>query len=290
MTDFVIRSIEDVQRLWLKVREVPSRTEGRKHHHEEEYCLGVYLSALGRNGFLNYPFTLKRGESSNHFVLKAKSGEVVGLQVTSASEPWLQGEMSSAIRKYLRAEFTTRTFGWVGDEAEKQWCGLIRGAIELAKLRRFAPAARHDLLVYDDTPLAAVDRRKVIAALDPWVRELKSDTPTLGRISIIVSLDVLFDVGGLSRILPYVHWSAPDLDETPMQSFSERVELAGRVEVERAIREPSEDRIPAAKNSAPAYYVSSNGRIVKRTAEGRRFEVRIKENGGEIIVRELHSA
>ncbi len=61
MTDFVIRSIEDVQRLWLKVREVPSRTEGRKHHHEEEYCLGVYLSALGRNGFLNYPFTLKRG-------------------------------------------------------------------------------------------------------------------------------------------------------------------------------------------------------------------------------------
>jgi hypothetical protein len=75
-----------------------------------------------------------------------------------------------------------------------------------------------------------------------------------------------------------------------MQSFSERVELAGRVEVERAIREPSEDRIPAAKNSAPAYYVSSNGRIVKRTAEGRRFEVRIKQSGGEIVVRELHSA
>jgi hypothetical protein len=112
----------------------------------------------------------------------------------------------------------------------------------------------------------------------------------LRRISIVISLDVLFDVGGVSRILPYVHWSAPDLDDTPMQSFSERVELAGKVEVERAIREPLEDPIPTSKNPAPAYYVGTNGRIIKRTAEGRRFEVRIKESGGESIVRELRSA
>jgi hypothetical protein len=60
--------------------------------------------------------------------------------------------------------------------------------------------------------------------------------------------------------------------------------------VERAIREPSGAQIPTLKNGTPAYYVDTNGRIIKRTAEGRRFEVRIKENGSETIVRKLRSA
>ncbi len=304
MNGRTIRSIKDVQALWCKV-EAPRRTEGRRHHHEEEYCLGAYLSALGRHELLNYPFTVKRGESPD-FMLTEKSGAVVGLEVTRATEPWLQREMTIADREYRRREFAAENsgreaepvvidlseLGWVGDEAENQWCALMRCAIErkIAKLPAFIPAARYDLLVYDDTPLPAVDRRKALAALTSWAKDLKFMTPKLGRISILISLDVLFDVVGESRILPYVHWSAPDLDDTSMQSFSERVELAGKVEVERAIREPFEDRIPASKNSAPAYYVGTNGRIIKRTAEGRRFEVRVKENGGEIIVRELRSA
>jgi hypothetical protein len=305
MNGWTIRSIKDVQALWRKVREVPLRNEGRRHHHEEEYCLGVYLSALGRHGLLDYPFAVKRGESPD-FIFSEKSGEVVGLEVTRATEPWLQREMTIADREYRRREFAAENsgreaepvvialseLGWVGDEAENQWCALMRCAIErkIAKLPTFSTAARYDLAVYDDTPLPAVDRRRVLAALSPWAKDLKSKTPTLGRISIVVSLDVLFDVGGESRILPYVHWSAPDFDDTPMQSFSERVELAGRMEVERAIREPSEDSIPVSRNSAPAYYVGTGGRIVKRTSEGRRFEIRIKENGSEIIVRELRSA
>ncbi len=305
MTDLLIRSIVDVQRLWLRVRDVPRRTEGRRHHHEEEYCLGVYLLALAGNGLLDYPFTVKRSESPDFF-LTGESSDAVGLEVTRATEPWLQREMTSADREYRRRELAAEKSGrepeptiialsqsgWIGDEAENQWCILMRRAIErkITKLAKFVPATRHDLLIADDTPLPAVDRRKVLAALDPWARGLKPRTPNLGRISIVISLDVLFDVGGVSRILPYVHWSAPELDSTPMQSFSERVELAGKVEVERAIREPSRDSIHAAKNYAPAYYVGTNGRIIKRTPEGRRFEVRIKQNGGEIIVRELHSA
>lgn len=304
MTERVIHSIRDVQALWLKVQEVSRRTEGRRHHHEEEYCLGVYLLALGRNGLLDYPFAVKGGESPD-FILTEKSGAITGLEVTRATEPWLQRKMTSADREYRRRELAAEgsgrepqpviielsQSGWIGDEAENQWCILVRRAIErkIAKLSKFAGTARHDLLISDDTPLPT-DRRKVLAALDPWARDLKSKTPMLGRISIVVSLDVLFDIGGDSRILPYVHWSAPDLDETPLQSFSERVELAGKAEVERAIREPLDGRIPPLKNHAAAYYVDTNGRIIKRTAEGRRFEVRIKENGGETIVRELRSA
>jgi hypothetical protein len=305
MTERVIHSISDVQALWLKVREVPRRTEGRRHHHEEEYCLGVYLLALGRNGLLDYPFAVKGGESPD-FILTEKSGAVTGLEVTRATEPWLQREMTRADREYQRREIEAQTSGrdaepvvialsesgWAGNQAEDQWCGLMRRAIErkITKLSKFEPTMRHDLLISDDTPLPTVDRRKVLAALNPWAGDLKSKTLMLGRISIVISLDVLFDVGGEPRILPYVHWSAPDLDDSSLQSFSERVEQAGKVEVERAIREPTEDRIPAAKNSPPAYYVGADGRIIKRTSEGRRFEVRLKRSGGEIIVRELRSA
>jgi hypothetical protein len=305
MTGLVIRSSKDVQTLWSTVQGVPGRTEGRRHFHEEQYCLGVYLLALGRHGLLDYPFAVKSGESPD-FILTDKSGEAIGLEVTRATEQWLQRDMTRADREYRQSEIAAEVsgrdaepvivalseLGWVGDQAADQWCVLVRRAIETKteKLPEFRPAARHDLLIYDDTPIPAVDRRKVIAALDPWARDLKSNTPTLGRISIVISLDVLFDVGGRSQILPYVHWSAPELDDGPIQSFSERVELAGKVEVERAIREPRHEHIPASRNSAPAYYVGTNGRIIKRTAEGRRFEVRIKDNGGEIIVRELRSA
>ena len=62
MTEWMIHSMRDVQTLWLKVREVPRRTEGRRHHHEEEYSLGVYLLALGRHGLLEYPLTVRSGE------------------------------------------------------------------------------------------------------------------------------------------------------------------------------------------------------------------------------------
>lgn len=306
MSDLTIRFYKDVQTLWSKVQVVVGRTEGRRHSHEEQYCLGVYLLALGRHGLLDYPFAVKSGESPD-FILTDKTGEAIGLEVTRATEQWLQRDMTSGDREFRQRELAVveasgrdaepvivafSELGWVGDEADDQWCVLVRRAIErkTEKLLEFRPAARHDLLIYDDTPIPAVDRRKVMAALDPWARDLKSKTPILGRISIVISLDLLFDVGGQSQILPYVHWSAPELDDGPAQSFSERAELAGKVEVERAIREPEQDHILPSKNSAPAYYVGTNGRIIKRTAEGRRFEVRIKETGGEIIVRELRSA
>jgi hypothetical protein len=305
MSDLTIHSYKDVQTLWSKVQGGPGRTEGRKHSHLEQYCVGVYLLALGRHGLLDYPFAVKSGESPD-FILADKSGEAIGLEVTRATDQWLQRDMTGADREYRQRKLATEVsasdaepvaialseLGWIGDQAEDQWCVVVRRSIErkIQKLRAFRSAARHDLLIYDDIPIPAIDRRKVMVALDPWAGDLKSNTPTLGRISIVISLDVIFDVGGRSQILPYVHWSAPELDDGPVQSFSERVELAGKVEVERAIREPDHDQIPPWKNSAPAYYVGTNGRIVKRTAEGRRFEVRIKENGGEIIVRELRSA
>jgi hypothetical protein len=46
---------------------------------------------------------------------------------------------------------------------------------------------------------------KSLHGLDPWARELKRKEPKLGKISVVASLDVLYDIGGESRIFPYVH-------------------------------------------------------------------------------------
>ena len=299
MTRWTIRSNRDVQTLWVDVREVPRRIDGRKHYHEERYALGVYLSALAQHGLLDFPITVEQGESPD-FILTSSSGEPVGLEVTRATEQWLQRKMTAMEREYRQKELAAKPgtevepvaialseHGWAGDTPEKQWCELVRDAIErkIAKLSQFRPASRHDLIVSDDTPLPAVDRQKVMAILVPWARDLKSNWSSLGRISIVVSLDVLFDVGGESKILPFVHWSTPEIDESPfgIQTFSEKVAMAGQAAVERAIREPTQIRWPG-------YYVRADGHIVKQNADGRRFQVRINGEGGEVIVKELPSA
>ena len=90
-------------------------------------------------------------------------------------------------------------------------------------------ATRHDLLISDDTRAGAGDRRKVLALLAPWARDFKRKEPRLGKISVAASLDVLYDIGGESRIFPYVHWSAPEIEDGASdESFSQRAELEGR--------------------------------------------------------------
>jgi hypothetical protein len=58
-----IRSAADVQRLWLKVRDVPRRTEGRSKKQYERYYLGLYLLALVDRRILRYPLKVLEGDS-----------------------------------------------------------------------------------------------------------------------------------------------------------------------------------------------------------------------------------
>src|ERR1700730_12489726 len=136
MKAWEIRSAKDVQALWLKVREVRGRTEGRNDRPEERYCLGVYLLALAQNGLLAYPFKVEQaiGSKSPDFMSTSESGEITGLEVTRATEQWLQSEMTAAEREYRRREVAAAAaakepepvvtplsmLGWAGDEAEKQ--------------------------------------------------------------------------------------------------------------------------------------------------------------------------
>jgi hypothetical protein len=292
-----IVSKASVEAFWLKVRDVPGRTEGRKDRPEERYCLGVYLLALAQHGLLDYPCNIEQGDAPDFMITKS-TGEKTGLEVTRATEPWFQRQMTEADRKYDRRKIAAAatvghepepvawfpsSAGWAGDQAEEEWCVLVQGAVEkkLTKLPGFRPASHYDLLVYDDTPLPAVDRRKVMAALALWAQQIKQQGPPLGRISVIISLDVLFDVGGASRIFPYIEWSTPDFGASKSaQTFSERAVYAGRAAAEQAIRAHKMAR-------APIYFLDGKGRLVKQTFDGRRFEVRVRDDGEEVVVQEL---
>jgi len=287
------RSRDDVCRFWLRVREVPRRRDGRTPKQYERYYLALYLLALAEHELLPYPLEVVEDESPD-FMLTWESGEAAGLEVTRATDQSLQRWLSRAEKEHPDGWATMPSpLGYAGDQLEDEWCNFVREAIEkkVNKLSKYGPAVRHDLLVSDDTRAGAGDRRKVLALLAPWARDLKRKEPRLGKISVVASLDVLYDIGGESRIFSYVHWSAPEFgDVVSDESFSQRAELAGRVTVERAIREPSKRDIPNDDTPVPGYYVDIKGRIVKRTSEGRRFEVQIKEDGSEIVVKELPSA
>ena len=276
---------------------MPMRTEGREHFHEERFYLGLYLLALGTHGLLGYPFQVEQGRQheSPDFMLTWSTGEVTGLEVTRATTQEAQRGMTQDQREYLRREAALMSTGqrpepvirlgplrgWIGDEPEVQCCSLFREAIEkkLAKLADFRPAARYDLLIWDDAPLPA-SRGKVIEALRPWVRSLDTGALKLGVVSLVISLDVAFDLAGSSRLLPYVEWDTPENGLNGSSDLTERIEYAGWHAAKRALRGHAEEH-------NPVYSMDSRGRLVKQTADGQRFEVRVGEDGAEVVVARL---
>lgn len=249
------RSAEDVSGFWDKYRTVPGRIDGRKRHHEERYCLGLYLLALADHDLLTYPLSVDEGESPD-FMLSWPSAEVTGLEVTRATEPRLQRpitENEKAVRKLELEAFAAEkapeltfastalsAFGWADDQADSEWCSLFKAAIEkkLSKFSKFRPAHRYDLLVYDDTPVSPVHRKTILSEMRPYLERLQRENPKLGKTSFVVSLDLIFDVGGECRRFPYVEWSeVRSGDRDKLMTFAHRVEQAGQVAVKRAIRD-----------------------------------------------------
>ena len=292
-----IHSLADVKRLWSSVRLVPGRTEGRQHYHEERFCLGLYLLALGTHDLLAYPVKVaqaKQQHESPDFTLEWPSGQVTGLEVTRATEESFQSLMTAIEKMSSRRKAEVAVYGetpepvnvslddgWIDEEPQVKWCSLVQKAIEkkLEKLPSFKPASRHDLVIYDDTPLLPVQRRKVIEDLHSWVSSVKANRPQLGTVSIIISLDVVFDVSGSVRILPYVEWAATEL-EAPDESsdLAERIAYAGWHAVKRTLRKP-------VGTQGPVYFMDSHGRLIKQMADGQRFEVRVKKNGEEVVIK-----
>ncbi len=222
------------------------------------------------------------------------SAKVTGLEVTRATtedaQRWLTNAQREFDRRLAEARRSGRAAkpvigmlnqaGWMGDQPEQEWYSLVRLAVEkkLALLASYKPASRHDLLVYDDTDLPAVDRRKVLARLRPWVLDLRRRAPALGKVSVIISLDLLYDIGRTARILPYVEPIQPETADQAV-ALSKSAEQAGQVEVQKALN------LAVAKRQS-LYFIDSRGRLVKESPDGR-FEVKIREDGEETVVRRI---
>jgi hypothetical protein len=172
--------------------------------------------------------------------------------------------------------------GWAADQAEKQCSSLVRNAVEkkLGKLASFREALRHDLVVCEEGPIVG-DRRKVMSMLRPWIRGSRDSHPLLGKVSLIVSLDLLYDLGGEDVEFSYVEWaSSEDRDIKEFREFSDRAAYAAQLSASEAVWKHL-------ASGRPVYSQDARGRLVKETADGRRLQVRVTEQGGEVIVREL---
>jgi hypothetical protein len=222
------RSREDVEKFWRAVCNVPPRTR-RSKRQEERYYLGLFLVALA--GSESMPFSFAIEEISEYkspdFMFDAEEKRF-GIEVTRATSPEFQQKKTAIEKKHPNGyAFLLSDRGWTNNGAvEQQWLRYFEDAIlkKLPKLRDYLSAARHDLIIWEDAPLPDVNRTVVISALAQWIRARRSENPLLGKVSVVISLDVIYDVDGESRTLPFVDLESPER----FHDLGSRVEFAAQ--------------------------------------------------------------
>ncbi|MGH7778647.1 MAG: hypothetical protein ACREQR_02305 [Candidatus Binataceae bacterium] len=219
------KSKADVEKFWREVRNVPARARRTKRD-EERYALGLLLLARAGNDLINFPIVITEGESPDFLITEAGS-KCVGLEVTRASARGLQKRMTNAERSGdASAVAIDMDDGLLADESEARWCEQLEKAIndKLAKFGKYRPASRYDLLVYGDASSLLWNRESARPTLTRWLCDVRRSAPLLGKVSIIVSLDVAYDLDGDCRYLEFINWLAPDKEA----GFGERVEHAAQ--------------------------------------------------------------
>jgi hypothetical protein len=215
------RSLNDIERLWTEVRTVPMRAECRKHYHEEQYAAALYLLLLGRYGVSSYPFRLDEGESQD-FTVGWPSGETSGLEVTRATTGPFQ-QMTELDQEFIRREkeATVKRTGpepvavvdWnlpPEDERVRRWYEQVLEAVRrklIEKLPKFRRAAHHHLLICDDADVSLFpgrERERVFNTVASALKGLEAQfAQSFRTVSLIMSLDVEYDIGGNRRLLVY---------------------------------------------------------------------------------------
>jgi hypothetical protein len=202
------RTERDVRKFWNQFREVPALAR-RTSRDEKRYCLALYFFVLATHSKLRYPLLVEEDASADFRIRSANQG--MTLSVTKANQIWEAPD---------------------GNDGS-DWLTKVQAAIDdkLGSIGNLSSASRHDLLVYQDTPVPPDQRIAGLAELRARLETQKK--ARIGRVSIIFSLDVELNTGRRFKNLEFIDWSNPNA----FADFGERVEFEGRKAINTAIRD-----------------------------------------------------
>ncbi len=169
--------------------DVPARSDGRRNHHAERYCIAHLLATLPVER-LSFPLTLAHSDRPD-FLLAMPDGDV-GIEHTEAvpenvaraeflrekglgpdvyfiprSAPGEPRKTAAELRREIEADASGG--GWVGDSPERQWATAmahyIREKLPKAMADGFVRYRSNWLIVYDNWPLPAINYAKAASYL-----------------------------------------------------------------------------------------------------------------------------
>jgi hypothetical protein len=201
---------------------VPPRMQKKDQFAEEVYCLRRYLFPLAHSGLLEFPIEIVKYETPD-FISTWRGGKRIGLEVTKATRAEFEADLSRFDRqqetKNYASDRTSATMslseaGWAGNVVETERVSYILASIS-NKLPDIAsyPVAECDLLIYDNTPLAAPDLKMVAEGIRlQFVKEPLTDGHgrTFRVISVIRDPCLIYDIARKPQFLRYdIAWDTP---------------------------------------------------------------------------------
>jgi len=173
----------------------------RTNDQKELFNLRQYLTTLAENDLLAFPLVVKKGESPD-FMIREGSSDFWGMEITQATTKKYQQDLTrtegSSGCDLLEGD------GSVGDSPEREACAAIIRAMRRKSMKtkkgKYRPASRYDLLIYVDVEAFFFDSNKSIQLLLPRLRRWKIQWQGLGRVSIIASQNLYYDV--TANIIP----------------------------------------------------------------------------------------
>ena len=159
--------------------DVPPRSEGRRNHHAERYCIAHLLATLPVEQ-LSFPLTLTHSDKPDFLLAMFRAD--VGIEHTEAvpenfTPHVLPGEprkTAGELRREIEADESGP--GWCGDSPEREWAAAmahyVKEKMPKATADGFVRYPANWLIVYDNWPLPAINCSKAASYLAPLLAEM----------------------------------------------------------------------------------------------------------------------
>ena len=198
---------------------VPRRTEGRTSEHRERYCIVHYLRTLERNGLVEFPFKITKGESPD---FRVETGcQLFGLEHADAGNEEFQAAVTHWEKAPEGSELEDHRIrkpgepsqdpGYIGDEPERLWTAEVLTAIQKKAelLPKYEALPDYQLLLYDNTEVLHVTGwsvtelpERLAAAIHEWRQAEPAGDRSFSRISVLRDRVLMYDVTGSPFLLP----------------------------------------------------------------------------------------